>query len=216
MPDWVPSLISAASGLAGVVVGALGVALRGRKERRYLFLKRQVEEFYGPLVGLRHDVRAKAEVRVRVSNAAESAWRDLCKGKTPEQMESLKNDKPKFEQLIKYNNEQLERDVLPSYRQMLTLFREKWPLAMESTRSHYFYLVEYVEVWNRHFSAPLPPGLSEKLHHGEESLHPLYIDLEQNLKILSDQIRRGGESTIFQWLRTSWRWPFRKHRRGAE
>ena len=59
MPDWVPSLISAASGLAGVVVGALGVALRDRKERRYLFLKRQVEEFYGPLVGLRHDVRAK-------------------------------------------------------------------------------------------------------------------------------------------------------------
>src|SRR5215471_3275390 len=156
MPDWMPSLISAASGLAGVAVGAWGVARRDRNERRFLFLKRQVEEFYGPLVGLRHDIRAKAEVRVRVSKAADSAWRDLCKDKTPEQMESLKNDHARFEQLIKYNNEQFERDVLPSYRQMLTLFREKWSLAMESTRSHYFYLVEYVEVWNRHFSAPLP------------------------------------------------------------
>ncbi len=204
MPDWIPSVISAASGLAGVFVGAWGVARRDRKERKFLFMKRQVDEFYAPLAGLRHDIRAKAEALVRVSKAADSARRDLYKGKSPDQLSSLKNDEWwKFEQLIKYNNEQLEKDALPSYRQMLTLFREKWALAAESTQQHYPRLVGYVEVWNREFHAPLPAGLSETLRHGGESLHALYDDLEDHLKSLRDQLQRGGESTL-QRLRTWW------------
>lgn len=45
------SLISAASGLAGVVVGAWLTARSDRTQRKLAFMERRLNEFYGPLLG---------------------------------------------------------------------------------------------------------------------------------------------------------------------
>jgi hypothetical protein len=201
---WATPLITAASGLAGVLIGAWTVARRDRNERRFHFIRQQVDEFYAPLVGIRREILAKSELRVRIGAAAGPLWAEMCEGKSADELRALQGAEFwKFEQLVKYNNEQLEKELLPSYRQMLATFREKAALAEDSTKHYYQQLVDFVDIWNRSLNAPLPPGLAERLGHGEESLHPLYSNLEYHLKELRWKLERGGES-ILQRLR-AWR-----------
>jgi hypothetical protein len=188
-----PLFLPVVAGLFGVWIGAWLTTRRDRESRRFDFIKRQIEEFYAPLVGLRADIRAKSELRVKVSDAAGAAWADLCRGRSPEDERRLEEREwPTFEKIISYNNEQLQKDLIPSYQAMLTRFRERGWLAEASTRGHYATLVEYVEIWNRFLEKSLPSGVLERLGHSEESLYPLYEDAAANLARLRERLRTGS------------------------
>jgi len=140
------------------------------------------------LVGIRHGIRSKSEVRLKISNIAEDEWRKLCER---HQLSSTKPDFEPFKKIIEYDNKQLEQELLPDYRMMLEIFTGKFWLAEDSTRSHYGKLVEYIEVWNRFMERTLPPEVSFSLEHREEWLHPFYTDLEEQLASLRSKLARG-------------------------
>ncbi len=140
-------IVAVVAALVGVVLGDRLAYLRERATRKHEFVRRQVEEFYSPLAGIRHEIRAKSELRVRISSAADAAWRRLCDEVRDEahELQALSDERfPEFKKIIEYNNQQLAGDLLPSYRKMLDLFREKYWLSNDSTRQHYGALVERV------------------------------------------------------------------------
>jgi hypothetical protein len=68
-------LISAASGLGGVGIGGWIASHNQKQERRQRFLREQLTEFYAPLLGRRERLRAGAEIRLKVRDAAGASQR---------------------------------------------------------------------------------------------------------------------------------------------
>src|SRR4029077_10623521 len=98
MADWWSPLISAAAGLTGVWVGSSLTLARERKQRQYDFARRQLEEFYSPFCALREEIRAKGEIRAQGSSDERT---------------------PTLERSIEYDNEQLRREISPTFKPAL-------------------------------------------------------------------------------------------------
>jgi hypothetical protein len=128
-------------------------------------------------------IRAKSELRLKISQAADQAWRGICANRTGPFLDSNESFKP-FEKIIQYNDRQLREDLLPVYGKMLEVFTEKYWLAEPETRAYYKDLTEFVEVWKRWLRGTLPPQVLEKLGHSEDKLHPFYEELEERLHVL--------------------------------
>ncbi len=71
-------LVPAISGLSGVAVGAFLTTRRETVNRKYKFIERQLTDFYAPLLAIRMNLKASGELRLRISNTADSEWRKLC------------------------------------------------------------------------------------------------------------------------------------------
>jgi hypothetical protein len=108
-------------------------------------------------------------VRVKVSKTAAAEWAALFEGiESPELKQEIEaRHKDQFDSIVTYSNKQVVDDLLPSYRRMLDLFREKLWLVERATRIHYPTLAEFVEVWNRRVAGSLPASVAEGMGHGE-------------------------------------------------
>lgn len=63
--------------LSILIAGYLGhrLALKQLESQRKLeFIERQLREFYSPMIGCLKRVRAKSELRLKISQASDSAW----------------------------------------------------------------------------------------------------------------------------------------------
>ncbi len=178
----VSSVIAAAAGLLGVYVGSRMSLARDRAERRHRFLRAQLEEFYAPLFGVRQEIRAKSVFRQKVRSA------------TPALDPLSERDTKAFERMIEYDNKALEEDLIPGYRQMVTIFKEKIGFAEESTVAEYYPLLEFVETWTRSQKGGLPGTVLQQIGHEEERVYPLYDDIEHQVKRLRSELRAGGTS----------------------
>jgi hypothetical protein len=169
---YMPLLSSIPSGLIGAgVVYYFGLRQRA-KERRFAFLDRQLTEFYAPLAGLRKQIHATSELRLKVINATSfSAERT--------------------EATIVYHNKQFHEELMPKYREMLSLFTNKYHLADTDTRAFYSPFLEFVEIWNMWLAASLEPDVPGKLGHAEENVKPFYAHLEAKMQSLQDEIASG-------------------------
>ena len=191
-------VISAAAGLIGVLLGSWLTVRRERSERRYHFITRQLDEFYAPFYALRQELRAKGETRVKISTIAQDTWANLFE---KVEVPSLKREYherywPQYESIIAYNNDQIAADVVPTYHAILRLFREKIGLANEPTRVHYRALVEFIEIWDRFLKKSLPAAVTVELQHNEESLYPLYDEVEREFVRLQGVLKDGGARMI--------------------
>ncbi|MBK5260320.1 MAG: hypothetical protein JJE51_12055 [Thermoanaerobaculia bacterium] len=157
-------------------------------QRRSGFLERQLAEFYAPLAGIRKQIRAKSELRLRISNAAESAWHDICRSYGERIMHDHEERFAPFKKIIEYNNEQLKSDLVPMYREMLKIFTERYHLAEPETRDFYSEFLEFVEIWNRSLADALPGEVVEKLGHSEDRVKPFYDHLESRVTTLQQEI----------------------------
>jgi hypothetical protein len=188
-------LVSAASGLIGVAVGAWMTGRHQVSERRYRYLLQQLTEFYSPMLGMREQIRIKSEIRLKISNAAGTAWPELVADAREAGLDAVQELQekrwPGFERIIEYENRQLEQEILPLYRQMLQFFTAKSHLAEASTRSHHQQLIEFVDIWDRWLGGALPPEVLKRLEHGEERLQPFYEDLTANFERLQGRLRHG-------------------------
>jgi hypothetical protein len=193
MDYWTP-FVAGAFALVGGWLGAQLAARRDREERKFRFLTQQLEEFYGPLHATRQEIAARSILRPKVSSAAGAAWHELYDGITdPERQREIEDREwPKYKGIIVYNNEQLLGELLPSYKKMLSLFREKMWLAEKSTRSHYQELVEFVDLWDRWLAGTLPAAVVEKIGHDESRLGPLYEDVADRLEIIRSRLQEKG------------------------
>ena len=187
----VTAIVTAAAGLAGVVAGGGITALNQRRERRNNRLREQLQTFYSPLLGMHLQVRAKSEVRVKVSNIAQASWPDLFRGVESPQIKQRIQDEsePQYVRLIEYSNAQLTNEIVPLYRDMLEHFTKNLWLAEPSTVSHYAALIEYVEMWNRFLDGSLPKEVLDKVEHKEERLKPLYADLKEQFERLRRELK---------------------------
>jgi hypothetical protein len=133
-----------------------------------------------PLAVLHREIRAKGELRLKLRDAAHAVL-------TP----TLEKDDAAFKQMIEYNNDELRRDIVPKYNDMLRIFREKIALAEPSTAAHFNQFLEFV-LWNRWLDRTVSGKVVEEVGHTEEAVQPFYQDLEQHLASLRDQLRAGG------------------------
>jgi hypothetical protein len=184
-------IIAAMAALFGVWIGGYLTDRREREKRRTDFITRQLTEFYGPLVAARAEILARSELRVKVQRAAGDAWQELTTeagGGFEGRLRVSPEQRAAFSALLDYDNASLRETLLPAYRQMVTIFREKWSLGEPKTRSHFPALVEFVEVWERHLKGGIPGEALEALGHSEENLKPLYRNLEQTHDRLRDAL----------------------------
>jgi hypothetical protein len=65
-------------------------------------------------------------------------------------------------------------------------------LAEPGTRTHYGKLIEFVEIWRRHLTLPIPPAVAKEIGQDEKDLYPFYDDLESTFTRLQKKLGRLG------------------------
>lgn len=120
---------------------------REKAQRAVQFRKQQLEEFYGPLLAMHKEIRARSELRVKLAQAIDAQHMEgllvAGPGKTeeasdaqlPTVMASIQDEAATFRNVL-----------MPRYREMIDVFREKMWLAEPETRKFFPQLVEYVDV----------------------------------------------------------------------
>src|SRR5437868_5762396 len=118
--DWTQWIGSVVSALLSGSIGAGIVYYFGIRQlitqRRSDFRKQQLAEFYAPLAGMHQQVRAKTALRVKVSDAANTAWHEICEQHRGTVMHDHEDRYAPFKRIIEYENTQLEAELLPQYR----------------------------------------------------------------------------------------------------
>ena len=141
---------------------------------------------YSPIAGCRKRIRAKSELRKKISGAAGDSWQELC-ARYDAAQQIMHNPEELFapyKSIIEYDNQQLRDELIPLYRKMLDVFTEKYWLADEDTRAHYQDFLEFVEIWERFLAEALPGEVVRNLGHTEDNLRPFYEHIEQKLSAL--------------------------------
>jgi hypothetical protein len=121
--SWVQILIPALAALAGVLIGGLITSHNQKKERQHRRMREQLEGFYSVLLGMRLQIRAKSELRVRLRAIAEEAWKEELEPALGEiQAKERIHDVlwPQYEKIVNYDERQLEQEIIPLYRDMLS------------------------------------------------------------------------------------------------
>jgi hypothetical protein len=166
-------------GLFGTLISQLMTSRREKAARSVVFRKQQLEEFYGPLLAMHKEIRSRGELRVKLQRAIDDLHTtDMLlagPGKTeaasdrhlPAIVKNLQDESTTF------------RDVLmPRYREMIDVFREKMWLAEKETRQYFPILVEFVDVWDKIHDDRLPRSIAPVIGHTESNLKPFYDHLE--------------------------------------
>jgi hypothetical protein len=163
---------------------------RELESRQAAFAARQLEEFYAPMVGCLRKLRAKSDLRLEISKTSDVAWQEICERNPKPFIEHGRYFEP-FQKSIEYDNKQLREEILPLYDEMLSVFTRKYWLANPATRQWYPELTAFVELWYRWLDASIPGEVIEKMDHKEETLGPLYKDLEDQPAILHEKLSEG-------------------------
>lgn len=182
MKRFMKILIAFGHGVTALLGGATAF-FYFRKQKRYEFMVRRLEECYGPMLGLIKQVRANAEARFKVSQASSKAWREICERHPAPFLDHDKYFEP-FKKQIEYENERFKKEDLPAYDQMLDLLKTKNHLTYPSTLQWFESLTQYVDHWKR----PMAPEALMELNISEEPLLKFYADVEEHCNTLKKQI----------------------------
>lgn len=150
-------------------------------------MTRQLKEFYSLLLGYQQAIRAKSELRVKIGQAANEAWREICE-RAPQPFLEHERDFEPFKRVIEYNNAQLRTELLPLYHKMLDTFRDNYWLAEPETRAWFPELSDFVELWDRWIAESIPGAVIERLKHDEPRLLPFYKELETRMEVLRREL----------------------------
>ncbi len=189
--------VPAAAGLGGVWLGVWLNARNERRRRQFDFMEKQLRELYSPLLSIRKHVRALSELRPQVATVAGNVWQELCRearerGGAQALQELTLERSPAFNAIIQYENEQWKNELLPSYEQMLKIFRDNFWLAEISTRDQFGHLIVYIELWNRALNRTIPGEVIAQLGIREAVLNPLYEDIERTFAELRRKLSLGA------------------------
>ncbi len=179
--EWIPLL--GALGVGGLL-GTIGTQwATGRREttaRCISFKKQQLEQFYGPLLAMHKEIRARSELRVKLQQAIDNQHFADMLAAGPGKVEQASDPHiGVIAKNVKDENETFRNVLMPRYRDMLNVFREKMWLADPETRKHYNGLVEFVDVWEKILDDKLPSSVASVIGHTENNLKPFYDHLEE-------------------------------------
>ncbi|MCK1738919.1 hypothetical protein IVA79_34325 [Bradyrhizobium sp. 138] len=175
--------ILGALGVGGVIGVLVTQVMTNRREitnRRVAFKKQQLEQFYGPLLAAHKEIRSRSELRVKLENALDSAHTEDMFRSGPSRVEAASNPHVSAIATNVQDENQTFREVLmPRYRQMIDIFRDKLWLAEPETRKFFQQLIEFVDVWDKILTEKLPRTVAVAINHTEKNLAPFYEHLEQ-------------------------------------
>lgn len=192
MQTIVPAGIAFASGLIGVRYGIR----RLRQEKRLDFRREQLEKFYAPLAGMREHVVHMARLRQRVSDAAGLQWSEIAQRHTGQLEWDHESEFEPFGAIIDYENKQLTEDILPTYRDMLALFRDQYHLMEESTRQFYGELFDFTELWDRWLAGSIPSSVMERVNHDGSFLDEIGRDAQHHIRTIRHELTGSSESSL--------------------
>lgn len=196
LPPLVLLTVPVASGLVGVLIGAWLSSRRDQSQRRLAFVEKQLTHFYSPMQGLRQEIASTSALRVHIQENAERAWRELCAQVSKDDHEGLARlgaeRSQEFKKIIEFDNDKLQKELLPAYRRMANLFRENFWLAEKDTRPYYPAVLEFVEIWERWVAGTLPVEVWRKLNHTEDNLAGFYRRISESHDRLRAKLERGA------------------------
>ncbi len=186
------AVITAGAGIGGVAIGGW-IAVRGQlRERRQQRIRQQLDEFYGPMLGMRKQIEARSELRAEIQSLDDeerAERREAYRGQPPRE-DVMEAQREELERSIQYDNTQLKEVLLPVYREMRDYFASHMSLAEQTTREHLPALIKFIEIWDRSFERAFPGETLRKVSdRHEEKLHPLYDDLQKQLDCLSEEMK---------------------------
>jgi len=152
-----------------------------RKQKWFEYDQRRLNEFYGPMLNLINQVRANTKTSVRVSDASNQAWREICE-RHPHPFEDHDKHFEPFNKALDYENERFRKEDIPALDEMLQKFKSKGDLAYPSTEKLLPQFTQYVDQFHR----PLPYEVLKKLDLSAEPLAKLSADIEAHV----DNLRR--------------------------
>jgi hypothetical protein len=197
MADFLNPLIAAVAGLGGVFLGGWLGDRRERDKRRNDFITRQLSEFYGPLVSMRAEIRARADLRVKLERAIDRIHaRDMSEaGQYSREASRQVSDEniAKLRTMMRDEGQIFRETSMPIYRQMLSTFRDKMWLAEPATRTYLPGFVEYIDVWERNLRDTVPLDVVGEIGHTEKNLHSFYQHLEETHDRLREVLAREQE-----------------------
>jgi hypothetical protein len=175
--------ITAALGVGGWVGSVISSWLSSQREkaqRRVIFRKEQLEQFYGPLLAMHKEIRARSELRVKIAEAIDTEHTKDMVAAGPGRVEEASDARlPDIITNIRDEAETFREVLMPRYREMIDVFREKMWLAEPETREFFKQLVEYVDVWDKVLGRKLPHSIASAVGHTERNLQPFYQHLEE-------------------------------------
>jgi hypothetical protein len=157
-------------GLIGMFISNWMTTRRETAARAVQFREQQLAQFYGPLLALHNEIRARSELRLKLQKAANdlhvNAMPHAESGKTV-----LAN--------VQDENETLRNILIPTYHEMIKVFRDKMWLAEPETREHFKNLIEFVDVWDEILGDKLPSSVAPAIGHTEQNLPRFYDHIEK-------------------------------------
>src|SRR5262249_8842001 len=154
--------------------------------RAVQFRKQQLEQFYGPLLAMHKEIRARSELRVKLQEAIDAQhMADMLHAGPGKTEEASDAHLPAILTNIRDENETFRTVLMPRYHEMIDVFRDKMWLAEPQTREYFKSLVEFVDVWDKILANKLPHSIAPAIDHTEQNLHPFYQHLEE----VHDRIR---------------------------
>jgi hypothetical protein len=183
MCEFLNSLLPALTGLGGVWLGGWLTGRLEREKQTRHFLAQQLSEFYGPLVSLRAEIKARAELRLKIETALDGDYTrkmtEAAYGQVPVSPNEIKEQTQARRSAADEEFEAFKTISMPLYRKMLEIFREELWLAEPGTRDRLPLLIEFVEIWERYLAGTMPADVVGQIKHTERNVHPLYDDLTQ-------------------------------------
>jgi hypothetical protein len=169
-----------AGGWIGSVISSWLSSRREKAQRRVAFRKQQLEEFYGPLLAMHKEIRARGELRVKLAQAIDTEHMKGMLAAGRDKVEDASNEHlPAIVANIQDESETFRSVLMPRYHDMIDVFREKMWLAQPETREFFSQLVEYVDVWDKILARKLPNSIASSVGHTERNLHPFYRHLQE-------------------------------------
>jgi hypothetical protein len=169
-----------AGGWIGSIITSWLTARRESAQRAVQFRKQQLEDLYGPLLAIHKEIRARSELRVKLAHAIDQQHINDLLGAGPGKLdEASRAHLPGIVANIQDESETFRNVLMPRYREMMDVFREKMWLAEPETREFFKKLVEYVDVWDKILASKLPHSIAAAVGHTEMNLHPFYQHLEK-------------------------------------
>jgi hypothetical protein len=144
----------------------------------------QLEQFYGPLLAMHKEIRARSELRVKLQEAIDTQHMDdMLRAESTE--EASDAHLPAILANVRDESETFRNILMPRYREMIDVFRDKMWLAEPDTHEYFKGLNEFVDVWDKILTDKLPHSVAPAIGHTEQNLHPFYQHLEE----VHDRIR---------------------------
>lgn len=193
MPDSFASFWNAAGpyithGIA-IILAAWAGYIFNTKHIRRKYNQRRLDEFYGPMLRLIKQVTANAQNNIKVSDACERAWREICESHPPPFSDHDKYFEP-FQKALDYENERFRKEDISALDEMLQLFKSKGYLAYPSTEKLYPEFSQFVDQFHR----PLPYEVWKKLDPSAKPLAKLHTDVEAHVDNLEHKL--SGEKRV--------------------